>query len=555
MAEENKQQEKTKNKKKFSYAQKYKEQYKSKYTKSKKQENILKKAEQAIIKEEKTIKKEAEEVAHFIKEPKHIRILKILVIIAVLGIILYLITVNFLISRDFNYFYDIGSAEDAKKPYLTPLNRISDIFDDSGADYRNLISPLVYFDVLIPRGAESVRIEARIKDNFPENSVMSLGAKDQEVWHYNYHSIYNPALNHLSEFPKKENVYLVNPNLYLLTPEELKYERDIVVATDKLYTPLTNTIADYQEKETIINTSLRGGHTAYIYAAGDLNLEIKKQDINWYEGSDELEISLYDANNNLIANTTIADDGETGVKNKKTAQVQEGVLQATNLKEGVYKLEFKDFDGLIREIKINTNKIVFDKVFLADNSIYNVDTKPSKIYLKSNRDEQLDLITYHAAGIQKIDYIKEGKKNVFDFYQEDAPLYMNLTKGDYEFTIPQNDIIFSGMPYFAFSKENYFEPFKQKVISIKNDFEWLKNNVDYIVTDYKPPELNEGWLIAETEFDIEKDGLFVKDNKLSVVFNIPHLSKEPYLEYTIPIDWINITVHKSGLFEKWGWTK
>ena len=40
-----------------------------------------------------------------------------------------------------------------------------------------------------------------------------------------------------------------------------------------------------------------------------------------------------------------------------------------------------------------------------------------------------------------------------------------------------------------------------------------------------------------------------KDNKLSLVFNIPHLSKEWYKNNTIPLDWIDITVYKPGLFK------
>ena len=45
----------------------------------------------------------------------------------------------------------------------------------------------------------------------------------------------------------------------------------------------------------------------------------------------------YNLENNLIANTTISDDGVIGV-DKKIAPVQNGVLNAKNLKEGVYKL-------------------------------------------------------------------------------------------------------------------------------------------------------------------------------------------------------------------------
>ncbi len=490
--------------------------------------------------------KEIEEKAFdYITEPKHLKILKIIALLIPLLIIGYLIYSNFIVSKQFNYFYDIGAQGEQ---YLTPLTRVSAAVTENST-YRNLTSGLVYFDVPIPRGAEKVDIQIRFKDNFPEVKTMSLGAKDQEVWHYNYHSIYNPSLNNLSQFPRRGNVYLINPELYLVNPQELIYERDIIVAADKKYTPLPNIVSDYEGESTVINTSLRGGHTAFIYIEGDLILEVKKQDINWYEDSDELEVSLYDLENNLISNMTIVDDGITNISNKNVSVIQNGTLQANNLKEGVYKIEFSDFDGLIREIKINTNKIVFTKLYLADSTVYNLQRKSSLIYTEAKRNENLELLTYHREGIQDITYLENGKNKSFNFSQEDKPLYLDLAQGTYEFKIPNNDLVLSGTSYLAFSKKNYFEPFKQKVVPIKNDIKWLKENVDYLITDYEVPASDSGWFIAEGEFDIKEEKLFIKNNKLNFVLNTPHLSQDGFQNNTIPIDWINITVHKPGVLK------
>jgi len=112
-------------------------------------------------------------------------------------------------------------------------------------------------------------------------------------------------------------------------------------------------------------------------------------------------------------------------------------------------------------------------------------------------------------------------------------------------------LIISSPLYFAFNKSNYFEPYTQRVISIRNDMNWLRKNVDYIITDYVPPQKQEdGWIIAENEFDIKEDNLYVNDNTLSFVFNSPHFSDEKYYNNTIPIDWINVTVYKSGLIKE-----
>ena len=471
-------------------------------------------------------------------EPNRVKILKVIIVLVPLLIIGYLIFNNFIASQEFDYFYDIGSKGEN---YLAPATRVSEQVEG----YREMTGGLVYFDVPISRGSEKVEIRVRFKDNFPENEGMSLGAKDQEVWHYKYKSIYNPALDSISEFPSRDGVYLVNSDLRALTLKDLKYENGSVVATDSPYTPLP-IIQDFEQKETTITTSLRGGHAAYIYIKGDLRVSVKKQDINWYEGSDELEIGLYDLEDNLIANATIPDDGIIEV-NKEIVSVQEGVLSAENLKEGVYKIEFGDFDGLIREIKINTNKIVMDRVFLADNSLYNVETKPSSLYFELPRSGQVRLMTYHSDGIQNLSYAENGVNKSFDFYKEDEPLYIDFGEGKHQISFPENDVIVSGVGYFAFSEESYFEPFKQRVVNIQNDMNWIRSNVDYLVTDYEEPIEDSGWLIAETEFNLEEDELFVKDNKLNFVFRIPHLSNEEYSNNSIPIDWIEVKVYKPGV--------
>ena len=250
----------------------------------------------------------------------------------------------------------------------------------------------------------------------------------------------------------------------------------------------------------------------------------------------------------MITNITIPDDGIVNVS-RIPATIQNATLYANNLPEGVYRLEFTNFDGLIREIKINTNKIILDKVFLADNELYGVNTTTTKLFTRVNKPSELKFITYHSNGIQNITYPRNFSVNV-----EDSPVYLNVSKGDYQFVIPKNDLAISYPGYFSFSKENYFEPFRQRVITIPRDLEWIKNNVDYLVTDYNIPEKDNNWLIADTTFNIKDESLYVKDGKLSMVYNVPHLSNDQFINYTIPIDWINITVYKPSKVTEWfGW--
>ncbi|MDO8517444.1 MAG: hypothetical protein Q7S33_04960 [Nanoarchaeota archaeon] len=463
--------------------------------------------------------------------------LKVLIIIIPLILIGYIIYANFLVSHTFNSFYDIGSNEDAKKSFLSPTNRISEA--DINASSRNLTSSLVYFNIQIPKGSDKVDVSIKFKDNFPNNSYISLGAQDQQVWHYSYKNIYNPILNQLNNYQYTGNetrIYQINKDMPLISNISEIPKNSIVASNVEIQSSITT--QKYNITPLTINTGLRGGHTFYIYLKDNLNLTVKKQDINWYNNSDDLIINLYDLNNNLIANTTILDDGITNV-DKSTAKIQDGQLIATNLTEGIYKLQFTDFDGVIREMSLNTNKIVTNKLFLSDFEGYITGSqKPSSIYTKANKNSDITFRTYHSGAFQNISINN-------DYFSINSLTDLKYQTPSEEYTIESkiNDIIISSPNYLSFSKDSYFEPFDYSITSIPSDL----SKVDYVITDYYPIEKQGDWIIGKASYNV-KD-LYIKDGKLSMLINTPHLGKEETQNNTIPVDWVNITVYKNGLFK------
>lgn len=493
------------------------------------------------------VEREIEEIEKRIEEyakrkPIHVKIFRILAVLIPVVLVAYLLSANFLVAQDFEYVYDIGSEGES---YLTPAERVSEIVigDES---YRELTGHLVYFDVPIARGAESVYVQAKIKDNFPEDGKISLGGRNQEEWSYLYKRLYNPLLA-VDGYESKGKVYRLNENLDVVDEEGLRNLQGITVAAED-FEPVMNEVADYRQEETEIEMHLRGKHTFYVYASEYLEVYVEKEDINWYEGSDELIVVLYDSQDRVVEIMQLRDDGV--VDNSKLMEsTQSGTLRAGGLEEGVYKLEFSDFDGLIKKIRVNSNKIVTDRVFLADSDIYGVDTEQSRLYFDYDKDVTLRMITYHQAGLQRILFNKDGEVDVYYLDIEDEPVYKTLVAGDYMATFTKNDLIVESPEYFAFSEEGYFRPWKQKVVSV-NSPEWIMDSVDYLITDYIAPEREGDWMIVETEFDIEEDGLWVNDQgELSLVFNVPHLGEEGS-NYTIPVDWIKVQVHKPGVWEE-----
>jgi hypothetical protein len=177
----------------------------------------IEESEQEIIeKVKRQIERDTSKVWHYITEPKHIKILKIITILIALGIIGFLIYNNFLISEEFNYFYDIGGEEDAKNMYLTPKNRVSDIIVEDNLTYRDMEGHLIYFDIPILEGSRSINIETRFKDNLPENNNFSIGAKDLAEWNYISNIIYNKKINTNSEWVVySTKFYIYESNLYI----------------------------------------------------------------------------------------------------------------------------------------------------------------------------------------------------------------------------------------------------------------------------------------------------------------------------------------------------
>ncbi len=441
----------------------------------------------------------------------------------------------------------IGFVNEPEEEKFLTANRITSVTLEN-LDKIALAHGLVYFDKLISSGTDKVNIKIRFYNNFPENNtLLRLGAKDQEDWHYQYKTIYNPLLDSL-------NLNLIQEGSLKLYQKQKKFNKisnflnniptNVIIATDQEIEPKINLIKDYKPSTLTINTTLRGTHNFFIYIKGNLKVDVIKKDINWYENEDILNINLYSSDNALLSNSTIQDDGIIKKDSKTKTIDQAGSLIVNGLQEGVYRLELNNnADMIIKRITINQNKIVTTSLFLADNEMYDIKTRPIKIYTKTNRNSDLVFNTYHKESLQKVK-INNQTINI-NKRAEDIIYNLKPSNTFYELTTEKNDIIISSTNYFSFTKDSYFEPFKYKIVPIKNNKEWLINNVDYIYTDYATPKIEGNWIIGEATFNVNET--YIKNNKLNFLINAPHLSQIAYQNYTIPIDYVNTTFIKDPI--------
>lgn len=129
-----------------------------------------------------------------------------------------------------------------------------------------------------------------------------------------------------------------------------------------------------------------------------------------------------------------------------------------------------------------------------------------------------------------------------------------LEPGSYQLTLPKQDIIIESNNYFSFTADSFFLPKRCEVLDLKYDLSWARENVDYMIIDYKdyaPPVEDNGWLVAQASW--KREGLFIKDNKLSFCFSVPHLAQTENQEKTVPVDWIEIRLKVLPIRERMGW--
>lgn len=403
---------------------------------------------------------------------------------------------------------------------LNPVKRVSqNQVYDTGETYKELTDSLVYFEVPTISRTDKVDIKVRFKDNFPESSVFRIGARDKQEWHYLTKPTYYTSENlnkityNLENYPKnlpRDSIIGTNIN-------------DFVMVNNELW------LAEETHENLTINHAIRGSHTIYIYAKGRLEITFYKKDLNWYENSDEINVSLY-KDTLLLKTITIEDDGITDASKKVTTEIKK-TLSTDNL-NGVYRIEIlSNADSIITKIESNQNKLVFyEHLFLADNSLYGVDNKSSQIYTVNYKDSPIRFQTYHRQGLQ----IVKTVNHTFDINQIQTWLDFDLTPGQTLITSYNNDIIIEGPFYFAFSKESYFRPYRYK---ITRNFDFA----DYLILDYTKPVQDGDWIIGEASFNTAS--LVPINNKYSFLLNAPHLSNNQSKNMTIPVDWIEVTYH------------
>ena len=448
------------------------------------------------------------------------------------------------VSYPDTYFIDVGINDTSGDATLQgPFERLSEPFNISNITYRLIEKDLVYFGIKVKQNFTRVKVESKFVDTIPEGYDLKIGLKNKKEWSYVWKKIYDPFYQSLEKFnitgeDSSYRIYSLNNDLTMPLSSFLGSPPDGVIANGIPETINNMPYVTYKESNSKIS-DLRGDHTFYVYTEGNLNISIEKQDMNWYDGSDALEIYLYSGANILIKNITIPDDGNTG-KNSVRGIIQKRTIEAI-LDEGVYIITMKSSgDYLIRSFEINNGYIVVRNPFLAGISYTN--STNYNLYTQTTDGDRLGFLTYHAEGLQTVDISSNNYSRSINITTTGEWHYIDLPPGKelYQIKIPKGDIIINAKNYFSFSKEFYFNSLSIKTIKLQSSMEWLKENkVDYVIVT-KQKFIKEGnWTIASTDFNISD--AYIENNTLNFVISASHLQNS---NYSIPLDWIKIYMEK-----------
>jgi len=443
------------------------------------------------------------------------------------------------------YTIDAGARDTGGDAVLQgPLERVSGPLTRDNITYRLIEKDLVYFSSPANQNFSRVKVELKFIDTIPDGYELRIGMKNQKEWSYLWNTLYNPFYASLEAFNltgENSRFRIYSPGNNLTMPVDSFLASPPAGSTVASGAPVRlNALPDINHNGYSSSMNeLRGAHTFYVYTKGNVGLSVTKQDLNWYNGSDSLDIRVYLRADTLLKNITIPDDGNPGNNNSK-GYLQNGTIEAA-LEQGVYKITLTGGDDtLIRSIKLSNGSIIVQNPFLA--GILYTNTTKFNLYTRAVGGDRLGFVTYHAEGLQTINITNGNYTRSLGITAVNEWLYIDLPadKGLYKIEIPKGDILIKSRGYFSFSNDSYFDPPSVKILTLQNSMEWLKTNkVDYIIIPVPGTAKDGNWTIASTEFNFSD--AYIENNALSFAISAPHLSR---YNYSIPVDWIKIHVEK-----------
>lgn len=439
-------------------------------------------------------------------------------------------------SGQISYTYDFKQANYFIKP-LTPKERVREPL----AGEQKITGNPVYFALRTPRTFDRAKVTVSFKnpDNLP---LLELGVlADNKVWRYQMAPLENLALDRLMEkwttIRDSETILLQRNKKFSSIDDFLSHQPPAgEIALYNYQLPLEFRLDVYRPGEvtTTIAVPIRGAYQFYTYLDNEaLDYTFTVVDLNQNETADPVTLKLY-RDQVELAKSDLPDDGLAGDVGVSSA-ARSLTLMVPDLAAGVYKIELTANDDIItRRIETKQKKLSFiNRLWLADGA-----KTPLSLYTDS-----LKIIgqTINPGSLQKIQ-VGRDDLSLTETYRQFA---IDNQAGLTEVGIKKSDLIISGDGLFSFSKNQFFNPDRQK---FSNRLDLDKRKVNYVLVKYQPPSNAGGWQVASAEFDLKN--AYREFYKYNFIISIPDLSAEDQMMDSLVIKEIRVDLTGTSLWQK-----
>ena len=265
-----------------------------------------------------------------------------------------------------------------------------------------------------------------------------------------------------------------------------------------------------------ITASLRGAMELKTYIKKEtLNFSFAYSDMNRDEGPDPVVISVFDEQNNPVAEVRAEDDGNSST-NAFPSKIQTLNLSVPSLPEGVYKIDVRvDRDIFTRSITTTQQKVIFlNTIYLGDEDGYHQTFSPVKLFTEAKR---FSAQTRHATGIQTV---KIGSQSLVVTTPFQLVTLAVTDPGLVPVTVSKGDLeIITDAPI-AFSSAQYFRPDPVRLLPHTN---LDRLGVNYVIAHYTPPIVKDGWNVATIQLNTQE--LLLDKGSWKFSFSTPEIAE------------------------------
>ncbi len=209
-----------------------------------------------------------------------------------------------------------------------------------------------------------------------------------------------------------------------------------------------------------LNVALRGSHTMYVWVGEgeDLNMTITKQDKDWYEGTDELQIIVFGPDRKQIFETIVPDNGiDTNENYGKSilGNPQKEKIFLEKPRKGVYKIQLLQSES--KKDFLIANMILTNKQFVLQTPIFC--ESPTKYFSNIDSNSLISFVIWHKESAQVIKVYFKGETQTIDLNYVNVQTKLQLFKvGLVQIESRKGDLLLDSdqKEYFSLLENSFF---------------------------------------------------------------------------------------------------